>query len=181
MQDVVDGIPIVSIAIERAHRHDQSDIFRLVEQNHLPLAGLEEHLDTAFVAREDGRIVGTAAVEMYEDGALLRSVTVAPDAQRKGIGHRLTDDIFRAATFQWAFSNRLNSLRHVVRLPSSCAAFWRASEADGHSRRRSKRVLPASHAGDGRNHGSVAIRSRDFTPARMRTCAAVSGVLAARQ
>jgi amino-acid N-acetyltransferase len=91
MQDVVDGIPIVSIAIERAHRHDQSDIFRLVEQNHLPLAGLEEHLDTALVARGDGRIVGTAAVEMYEDGALLRSVTVAPDAQRKGIGHRLTD------------------------------------------------------------------------------------------
>src|SRR5689334_219080 len=82
---------IVSIAIERAHRDDQSDVFRIVEQNHLPLAGLDEHFDTALVARQDGRIVGTAALEMYSDGALLRSVAVAPDVQRKGIGHQLTE------------------------------------------------------------------------------------------
>ena len=79
------------IEIERAHRDDESEVFRLVEQNHLPLVGLHEHFETAIVAREDGRIVGTAALEMYRDGALLRSVAVAPAVQRKGIGHQLTD------------------------------------------------------------------------------------------
>jgi len=82
----------VRIEIERAHRDDESEVFHLVEQNHLPLAGLYEHFETAIVAREDGgRIVGTAALEMYRDGALLRSVAVALDVQRKGIGHQLTD------------------------------------------------------------------------------------------
>jgi len=81
----------MSIEIERAHRHDQSDVFRLVEQNHLPVAGLDQHFDTALVARQDGCIVGTAALEMYPDGALLRSVAVAPDVQRKGLGHQLTN------------------------------------------------------------------------------------------
>jgi amino-acid N-acetyltransferase len=80
----------MSIAIERAHRRDQLDVFRIVEQNHLPLAGLDEHLDTALVARQDDRIVGAAALELYRDGALLRSVAVAPNAQRKGVGHQLT-------------------------------------------------------------------------------------------
>ncbi len=46
---------------------------------------------STLVARLDGRIVGTADLEMYRDGALLRSVAVAPDVQRKGIGHQLTD------------------------------------------------------------------------------------------
>ena len=35
--------------------------------------------------------MGTAALEMYEDGALLRSVAVVPDIQRTGIGHQLTE------------------------------------------------------------------------------------------
>jgi amino-acid N-acetyltransferase len=81
----------VNIEINRARRNDQADVFRIIEQNHLPLAGLEEHFDTALVARHDGRIVGTAALEIYRDGTLLRSVAVAPDVQRKGIGHQLTD------------------------------------------------------------------------------------------
>src|SRR5262249_52395857 len=81
----------VKIEIKRATRQEQSEFFRIVEQNHLPLAGLDEHFETAIVAIQDGRIVGTAALEMYQDGALLRSVAVAPDAQRRGIGQQLTD------------------------------------------------------------------------------------------
>ena len=43
-----------------------------------PLDGLADHLATTLVARRDGAIVGSAALEMYPDGALLRSVAVAP-------------------------------------------------------------------------------------------------------
>jgi len=68
---------------------DADAIFTLVAANHLPLAGLREHLSTTLVAREDGRIVGSAALEVYADGALLRSVAVAPDYQGQGLGHGL--------------------------------------------------------------------------------------------
>ena len=36
-------------------------------------------------------VVGSAALEVYPDGALLRSVAVAPRAQGHGLGHGLTD------------------------------------------------------------------------------------------
>ena len=77
--------------IQRAQPSDRDEVVRLVEQNNLPLAGLEQHLSTTFVARVDGRIVGAAALEVYADGALLRSVAVAPELQRRGVGHQLTD------------------------------------------------------------------------------------------
>ena len=44
---------------------------RLLEDNHLPVDGLLEHLGTTIVARDRGRIVGSAALERYRDGALL--------------------------------------------------------------------------------------------------------------
>jgi amino-acid N-acetyltransferase len=37
------------------------------------------------------RTLGAAAVELYADGALLRSVLVDPMAQGQGPGHRLSD------------------------------------------------------------------------------------------
>ena len=78
------------VTIERAQPGDWDEIASLVQQNGLPIDGLVEHLGSAVVARHDGRIVGCAALEVYEDGALLRSVAVAPDRQRHGIGHLLT-------------------------------------------------------------------------------------------
>ena len=59
-------------------------------QHSLPVDGLLDHLDTAVVARADGRVVGCAALEVYADGALLRSVVVDADANGQGIGTQLT-------------------------------------------------------------------------------------------
>jgi amino-acid N-acetyltransferase len=36
-------------------------------------------------------VVGAAAVEVYADGALLRSVVVDPAVQGQGLGHRLSE------------------------------------------------------------------------------------------
>lgn len=80
----------MAVQIERAEATDRREIFHLIEQNNLPLAGLEAHLATALVARDDGRIVGCAALELYADGALLRSVAVAPELHRRGAGSQLT-------------------------------------------------------------------------------------------
>jgi amino-acid N-acetyltransferase len=65
----------------------------LLEREHLPLAGLREHADHMFVARAGNRIVGCAGLEVYEDGALLRSVAV--DAEHRGAG--LGGDLTRTA------------------------------------------------------------------------------------
>jgi amino-acid N-acetyltransferase len=83
--------------IERASGTDANDVLRLLDQHHLPPDGLADHLATTLVARQDGRIVGSAALEIYPDGALLRSVAVAPELQGHGLGHELTDAAIRLA------------------------------------------------------------------------------------
>jgi amino-acid N-acetyltransferase len=65
-------------------------LLALLTNSRLPLDGLRDHLETAIVAREGGRIIGSAALEVYADGALLRSVAVAPDVQGQGLGRSLT-------------------------------------------------------------------------------------------
>ena len=77
--------------IESATEHDLPEIRALLERLHLPLAGVDEHLPTMLVAREAEHIVGTAGLELYGDGALLRSVAVEPTWQGKQLGHQLTE------------------------------------------------------------------------------------------
>ena len=84
--------------IEAASERDLPEIRALLERLHLPLAAVEEHLPTMLVAREGEHIVGTAALELYADGVLLRSVAVDPRYQGKQLGHRLTDAALQLAT-----------------------------------------------------------------------------------
>jgi len=83
--------------VETARPADAADVLRLLDQNHLPLDGFESHIATTVVARYQGQIVGSAALEIYPDGALLRSVAVAPELQGHGLGHELTDAAIRLA------------------------------------------------------------------------------------
>ncbi len=83
--------------VETARPADAADVLRLLDQNHLPIDGLADHLATTVVARHNDRIVGSAALEIYPDGALLRSVAVAPELQGHGLGRELTDAAIRLA------------------------------------------------------------------------------------
>lgn len=78
------------MVIQAAEEHDLPAVMRLLETQHLPLDGVTQHLATMVVAKDGGEVVGAAAVEVYADGALLRSVVVSPSAQGRGLGHRLT-------------------------------------------------------------------------------------------
>jgi amino-acid N-acetyltransferase len=49
------------------------------------------------VAREDGQVVGTASLELYADGALLRSLAVDPARQGHRLGHQLIEAALRLA------------------------------------------------------------------------------------
>ena len=74
-----------------ARAGDFDRIARLLSDHALPVDGLREHLATTVVARDGEAIVGSAALEVYEDGALLRSVAVAPGLQHGGLGRVLVD------------------------------------------------------------------------------------------
>lgn len=76
------------------HAADESDlpaVRRLLESQRLPLDGIDEHVSTMVVAKNGSEVVGAAAVELYADGALLRSVVVHPRVQGQGLGRRLSD------------------------------------------------------------------------------------------
>ncbi len=88
--------------IETATVSDLPEIRGLLDRLHLPLAGVDEHLSTMLVAREGEQIIGTAALEMYADGALLRSVAVELRQQGKRLGHQLTDAALQLAAAQGA-------------------------------------------------------------------------------
>lgn len=85
------------IAIEPARAEDVGPVKELLREQRLPLDGLDDHLDTLLVAREDARVVGSVALELYEDGALLRSLAVAPVVQGQGVGRLLTESVVRLA------------------------------------------------------------------------------------
>ena len=78
------------IRIERATREDAGALLALMERADLPTDGLSDHLDAALVARDGDRVVGSAAIEVYSDGGLLRSVAVDADHRGAGLGERLT-------------------------------------------------------------------------------------------
>jgi len=82
---------MADVTIERATREDAGAILELLRANALPVDGLLDHLDTALVARSLDRVVGTAALEVYDGGALLRSVAVVTTFRGQGVGNRLTD------------------------------------------------------------------------------------------
>ena len=63
----------------------------LLAASGLPTAGLREHLDSAYIARRGARVVGTAALEVYAGGALLRSVAVDETERGGGLGRLLTE------------------------------------------------------------------------------------------
>ena len=79
------------IRIEPARAEDADAIVAFIVAANLPADGLLDHLGTTLVARRLGRIVGTAALEIYAEGALLRSVAVDAALRGHGVGHRLTE------------------------------------------------------------------------------------------
>jgi amino-acid N-acetyltransferase len=78
-------------AVEAAGAGDLEGVLQLLRDSGLPVDGLSDHWDTTLVVRDADRIVGSAALEVYGDGALLRSVAVASGLQRSGLGRALTD------------------------------------------------------------------------------------------
>lgn len=76
--------------IRAAVAADWPGIESLLARSGLPVDGLAPHRETALVARELGRIIACAALEVYDDVALLRSVAVEPSLRGSGVGTAVT-------------------------------------------------------------------------------------------
>jgi amino-acid N-acetyltransferase len=81
----------MTLTIERATPQDYASVVALLHENHLPDAGLRDHFATALVLRDGDAVWGSAALEVYGDAALLRSVAVSSALRGQGWGRRLTE------------------------------------------------------------------------------------------
>jgi amino-acid N-acetyltransferase len=75
--------------IERATAQDLPGVEALLGSAGLPVEGVAAAFEAGVVARDDGRIVGCAAVELYGHAALVRSVAVDPIERGHGLGTAL--------------------------------------------------------------------------------------------
>ena len=95
---------------------EEEALLDLLARCRLPEAGVRRHLANALVARADGRIVGSAVLELYPEGALLRSVAVDAGSRGRGLGARLTGEALDLA--------RRRGARRVFLLTETAARFF---------------------------------------------------------
>ncbi len=80
-----------------ATRDDLEHVLKLLEQSHLPKAGVSEHIENFMIVLAQNKIVACAGLEIHGDAGLLRSVVVAKDYQKQGLGSKLTESILDLA------------------------------------------------------------------------------------
>ncbi len=84
--------------IRSAKPEDLSAILELLHQVSLPLDGVAEHLSWFRVADVGASLAGVVGLEIYPEGALLRSLAVAPNHRNRGTATLLCDRIEAEAT-----------------------------------------------------------------------------------
>lgn len=95
---------------------EEGALLELLRRCRLPEAGVVDHLETALVGREGGRLVASSVLEIYPDGALLRSVAVEADRRGMGLGVRLTEAALALA--------RRRGMERVYLLTETAAEFF---------------------------------------------------------
>src|SRR5215475_12642964 len=83
--------PTTAANVERATATDLATIEALLAGLGLPIDGLRAHAASVLVVRDGGEAVGSIALELYGEAALLRSLAVRADRQGTGLGTHLTE------------------------------------------------------------------------------------------
>jgi amino-acid N-acetyltransferase len=104
------------MTIDALRESDLASVHIMLRANSRPLEGFNDHFATALVAREQQRVIGSAALEMYAPYALLRSVAVDASHRGQGIGRRLTTEALALAHRQ--------GVERVYLLTDTAAAFF---------------------------------------------------------
>ncbi len=104
------------VSVRRANESDWRAIEGLLRTNGLPADGARDHLLNFVVAIEGADLVGCAGAEVYGDVALGRSVAVAHDRQRHGVGRLLVDEQLAEA--------RQRGVRELYLLTTTAAEYF---------------------------------------------------------
>jgi amino-acid N-acetyltransferase len=107
---------MTTMQIEPATPADLPAVLALLSASGLPHDGLAEHFDAALVARDSEAVVGSAALELYGEAALLRSVAVAEGLRGHGLGRKLTTAALELA--------RAHDVRRVYLLTTTAEGYF---------------------------------------------------------
>ena len=83
----------IPFRIRNAEVNDLPAILALLKRAELPTEDVEKFCPYFLVAQIDEKVVGTAGMEVYGKNALVRSLAVAPEFQKRGIGKQLLNEI----------------------------------------------------------------------------------------
>jgi arsenite methyltransferase len=92
-------LALAAAEIRRAGPGDLGTVATLLEAADLPVDGVEACVrgGLAWVAEADGRVVGSAALEIHGEAGLVRSIAVAPAVQGHGTGRALVERVLTGA------------------------------------------------------------------------------------
>ena len=76
---------------------DLPAMLELLSENHLPHAGVADHLEQFMLEFADRELIGCAGLELHGSAALLRSVAVNANQRSSGLGARLIKAQLEAA------------------------------------------------------------------------------------
>jgi amino-acid N-acetyltransferase len=99
-----------------AQAEDVPLIYSLLERCGLPIVGLDAALETLIVAREAEQVIGCAALEIYGNVALLRSVAVDPTHRSAGLGQQMVEAQLASA--------RMHGIQEVYLLTETAADYF---------------------------------------------------------
>lgn len=93
MQQYISDHTTLKIAVKEAERNSA---IALLQQHNLPVSDLDED-KLLYILMDGEKLIGTAGLEIFEDCALLRSVSVAKAEQGKGYGKMINEAIEKYA------------------------------------------------------------------------------------
>jgi len=88
---------MTTLTFQTASKTNWMHIAELLNDNDLPLGGAEAHLDGFLLAHDGETLAGCAALERYENAALLRSVATDKRFRGTGLGQELVQRILNTA------------------------------------------------------------------------------------
>ena len=95
---------------------DLAAVHALLERCGLPTSDLKSAQPEFAVVREGGQVIAAGALQPFGSWALLRSVVVAPDRQRAGLGQAILTELERLA--------RAAGTSRLVLLTETAAGFF---------------------------------------------------------
>jgi amino-acid N-acetyltransferase len=100
----------------RADAKDLIPIRALLERSGLPTSDLDSARPDFVVVRENGQLIAAGALQRFGSAALLRSVVVAPDRHKRGLGQAVVSELERMA--------RRAQINQLILLTQTAAEFF---------------------------------------------------------